>query len=223
MVRAATEAGVTLEAAAIKNLHKISDRWPAERVFPAPFDSGYPSHEQLPRQLTVERTEGVVDGRTVVMARYLDGDGFGDPLTDNVSQADDYRFHDVFHLANAAVLGWSPVLRALLHRKRKSQPLVDENQDGARARLLEEGMSSWIFTQAKALEFFAGLGSGDLPFGLLKQIRSFVDGYEVEHRPLWVWEETLLKGYAAFRSLQQNRCGRITIDLDAHDLVFAPL
>ncbi|MGW7530630.1 hypothetical protein ACWGJ5_46485, partial [Streptomyces sp. NPDC054783] len=27
---------------------------------------------------------------------------------------DDYRFHDAFHLAHAAVLGWSPVSRFLL-------------------------------------------------------------------------------------------------------------
>ena len=223
LVRAGTEAGVTLEAAAIKNLHKISDRWPTERLFPAPFDAGFPAGEQLPRRLVVDLTERELDGRMVVTAHYLDGAGLGDPLTDNISLADDYRFHDVFHLAHAAVLGWSPVLRALLRRKRKSDPFLDENQDGARARLIEEGLTSWVFTKARALKFFEGLGPGDLPFGLLKQLRDFVDGYEVEERPLWVWEETLLQGYAAFRFLQQNRLGRVTLDLDAHSLLVTPL
>ncbi len=36
LVRAANEAGVTLEAAAIKNLAKIGDRWPRERHYPDP-------------------------------------------------------------------------------------------------------------------------------------------------------------------------------------------
>lgn len=60
-----------------------------------------------------------------------------------------YRFHDVFHLAYAAVLGWSPVLRALLKCKRKSHPWLDENQDGARAILIEEGISTFVFNHAK--------------------------------------------------------------------------
>ncbi len=38
LVVAANEAGVTLEAAAVKNLAKINDRWPVEREFPKPFD-----------------------------------------------------------------------------------------------------------------------------------------------------------------------------------------
>ena len=46
-------------------------------------------------------------------------------------------FHDVFHLAYAAVLGWSPTTRALLKIKRKSRPEIDENEDGARAK-------SWV-------------------------------------------------------------------------------
>jgi NTP pyrophosphatase (non-canonical NTP hydrolase) len=50
LVRAADEARTTLEAAAIKNLHKIFDRWPTERTYLAPFDQGSDPDEQLPRQ-----------------------------------------------------------------------------------------------------------------------------------------------------------------------------
>ncbi len=63
----------------------------------------------------------------------------GDRLTDNAIEPDDYRFHDVFHYAYVAVLGWSPVIRALLRRKRKSDPKLDDAEDGARAILIEEG------------------------------------------------------------------------------------
>ena len=41
---------------------------------------------------------------------------------------DDYRFHDAFHYAYAAILGWSPVTRALFRLKRKSETDVDEGQ-----------------------------------------------------------------------------------------------
>ena len=37
--------------------------------------------------------------------------------------------------------GWSPVLRSLLKLKRKTDPELDENQDGARATIIEEGIA----------------------------------------------------------------------------------
>jgi len=49
LLQAANEAGVTLEAAAVKNLAKIFDRWPQERIYPKPFDSGAEPEERLPR------------------------------------------------------------------------------------------------------------------------------------------------------------------------------
>ena len=72
----------------------------------------------------------------------------GDPLTDASHIEDDYRLHDVFHIAYAAVLGWSPVLRSLMKRKRKSNPQVDEAEDGGRAIAIEEGISALVFSYA---------------------------------------------------------------------------
>jgi hypothetical protein len=54
-------------------------------------------------------------------------------MADNAYERAGYRFHDVFHLAFAAVLGWSPITRALLKRKRKSSPEVDEVEDRGRS------------------------------------------------------------------------------------------
>ena len=135
-----------------------------------------------------------------------------------VAEPDDYRFHDVFHYAYVAVLGWSPVVRALLRVKRKSAPKVDEAQDGARAILIEEGITTWIFGQAVDLELFAGARPGDIPFDLLKHVRQFAAGYEAERCPLWMWEEAILQGYAAFRFLREHRRGRIHIDMVNHRL-----
>jgi hypothetical protein len=52
---------------------------------------------------------------------YFGGKPLGDDLTDNAYVDDGYRFHDVIHLALIAHLGWSPVVRGLMRRKRKSK------------------------------------------------------------------------------------------------------
>ena len=211
LIRAANEAGVTLEAAAIKNQKKISDRWTSRRELPPFFDANSPAEEQLPRNLTIEIFERQVGEKLYVFQR-CNGLNIGDRLTDNAMTEDDYRFHDVFHYAYAAVLGWSPVIRSLLRLKRKSDPKIDEAQDGARAVLIEEGVATWIFGQALEMEFFRGIVPGQLPFDLLKQVRQFVSGYEVDECPAWLWEEAILQGYAAFRYLREHRRGQVMLD-----------
>lgn len=222
LVQASNEAGVTLEAAAIKNLSKIFDRWPRNRTYPALADEGAPAKERLPRTLVVDIAERTVGGQTFVVPT-CNGINVGDKLTDNAMIPDDYRFHDVFHFTHMAVLGWSPVMRSLLRLKRKSDPVIDEAEDGARAILTEEGVTTWVFGQAQQLRFFEGVKPGGLPLDLLKQVRQFVAGYEAERTPLWVWEEAILQGYDAFRFLQANRRARLHIDMAARSLRFEVL
>lgn len=214
---AAHEAGITLEAAATANLKKICDRWPTERTYPPLFDSAFPPNEQLPRHLIVDIAEVELDGRTMALLT-RDGTPVGDPLTDNREDDDDYRFHDVFHLSYAAHLGWSPTLRRLLRVKRKSNPITDEVQDGARAVLIEEGIATWIFNHAQRLALFDGIDT--LDYGLLKSVRSFVVGYEAEQCPLWLWEEAILAGYKVFREVRVHRRGRVGIDLTTRSIWF---
>ena len=222
LVKAAAEAGVTLEVAAEGNLSKIFDRWPLERVYPEPLDEGDEAFEQLPRTLTIDIVEREVGGKLYVFQQ-CNGINVGDRLTDNAIEPDDYRFHDVFHYAHCAVLTWSPVTRSLLRLKRKSNPLIDEAQDGARAILIEEGITTWIFGQAKDLDFFAQMEPGDLSFDMLKAIRQFVAGYEPAACPLWLWEEAILQGYEAFRFLQRERRARLHIDMAQRRLLIGEL
>lgn len=217
LIQAANEAGVTLDGAAFKNLHKINDRWPQHRTYPAPFDAEMVPEEQLPRRMTIDVYERTVRKQTYVYQR-SNGVFVGDRLTDNAAEQDDYRFHDVFHYAYIAVLGWSPVIRSLLRLKRKSVPKIDEVEDGARATLIEEGVTTWLFGQAQQLDFFAGVKRGGLPLDMLKHVRQFVEGYESAECPLWLWEEAILQGYDAFRFLQKNRRGRVSIDFPNHRL-----
>ena len=122
-------------------------------------------------------------------------------------------FDDIFHYAYAAILGWSPVTRALFKLKRKSDPKLDENQDGARAILIEEGISTMVFNYAKNLRYFDGVQRGDLSFELLKTVRDFVNGYEVDSAPLWLWEEAILAGFKCFRFLKEHKRGMVTLDM----------
>lgn len=222
LLRASKEAGQTLESAAIKNLHKTFDRWPNAPLYPPAFDAKSDPDEQLPRMLVVDLYEKKVRGQPFVFQR-CNTLFIGDRLTDNAHEPDDYRFHDVFHYAFVAVLGWSPVVRALLRLKRKGEPNVDDAEDGARAILIEEGVSTWVFGQAKQLSFFANLKAGDLPLDMLKSIREFVAGYEPEACPLWLWEDAILQGYAAFRFLKAHRRGRVTIDFENRQLRIEPI
>jgi len=170
------------------------------------FDLDFGAEEQLPRNFeirVIQRSSG---------KSYLQWNGvfIGDPLTDNISDRDGYRFHDVFHFAYAAILHWSPVTRALIKHKRKSRSQYDEEQDSGRAIVVEEGLTAWIFSKAKELNFFENQQKVSL--GILKTIGEFVSGYEVEKCPLKLWEKAILEGYSVFRQLNAAQGGWIIGD-----------
>jgi NTP pyrophosphatase (non-canonical NTP hydrolase) len=111
------------------------------------FDDDFEPEERLPRQFSVTFSEKRRE-RQLLVRIMVSGVIVGDTLTDNAHKDDGYRFHDVFHLAYAAVLGWSPVTRAMLRRKRKSDPRIDEVEDGGRASVVEEAISVLVFNEA---------------------------------------------------------------------------
>ena len=222
---AAAEAGVTLPEAAAANLDKVASRWPTpEQRVPVPlFDERIMEEERLPRRLEIEIFERAGPSGGSYVFQRINGVNVGDRLTDNIREEDGYRFHDVFHYAYAAVLGWSPVLRSLLKLKRKSQPEVDEAEDGARAAIIEEGISTWVFGQGKRVGHFEGLRPGQMRYDLLKTVRQFAEGFEVHACPPWMWEEAILQGHDAFRFLLRERSALITVDLDSRTLAHGTL
>lgn len=211
--------GISLATAAQCNISKTQDRWPVSQSAPPLFDETYDAAEQLPRLFTVSFEEKTFNGKTFVY-QSLNGVHVGDRLTDNIKDPDFYRFHDAFHWAYAAILGWSPVTRGLLKLKRKSNPDVDENEDGARASIIEEAVSVLIFHRAKEAALFQDTKS--LDFGILKSVRAMTRGYEVERAPLWLWEQAILDGYSAFRHLVENRGGALVGNLHERSISFRP-
>lgn len=216
----ATQAGVELGAAAAANVTKVHSRWPPTGEFCPLLDESFPEEEQLPRTLTVEFHERLRGSRVEVLLRYQ-GITIGDRLTDNISDPDGYRFHDIFHMAYAVFLGWSPVTRALLRCKRKSQPAVDENEDGARASILEEAVSAVVFNRAKNMHYFER--ATELEYDLLKTIQEIVRGYEVPRVPLWQWERAVLEGFRVFRLLYSNQGGAVSWNLRDRRLGWSPI
>jgi MazG C-terminal domain len=196
--------------AAVQNLRKIESRWSKRRKYSRLFDEGVAPEEQLPRRFSVTFIERKRGERTEVLQRYRDIN-IGDRLTDNIGDPDGYRYHDAFHMAYAAILGWSPVIRSLLRCKRKSDLKIDENEDGARAIIIEESIAAVVFSRAKNMRFFQG--AREVDFDLLKQIREFTSGYEVDDIPMWQWERAILEGYRVFRELRNHKGGVVSWNL----------
>lgn len=170
------------------------------------FDSNYDSDEQLPELFEIHISQRK-NGKT-----YLKWQGvfIGDPLSDNILDGDGYRYHDVFHLAYVSILNWSPVFRSLIKHKRKSNPIIDEAEDGGRAIVVEEGLSAWLFSRAKELNFFEN--HTQISLDVLKIVQQFVRGYEVEACPLNLWEKAILEGFRIFRMLRLNEGGVVVCD-----------
>jgi len=207
----ASKFNLTLDEVASANLAKVKARWETERSEPLRFDAMLPVGERIPRRFGVELIDTECDGRHRVRV-LIDGVPFGGELTDNAYDPDGYRFHDVFHFAYAAVLGWSPITRALMHCKRKSRPLLDEVEDGGRAAVIEEGVAALAFDYARRHRMLEGVGV--LDFHLLRTIKDMTSHLEVKQCTTGEWEQAILQGFAAWRAVLAARSGKIAVDLD---------
>lgn len=220
----ASKEGLDLDRIATENLRKAKSRW-----LPAPetpggtqlfFDDAFPSSEQFPRAFTVEFGEDVsADGVKVKMA--MNGQPLGNELTDNAYESDGYRYHDVFHLAYTAVLGWSPVIRKLMARKRKSDRNVDQVEDGGRATAIEEGISALVFGYASEHAYLEGVDHVD--YGVLRTIKQLTAHLEVKRCSENQWQSAILQGFAAWRQLQNYRKGILVCDLNRQTIEFERL
>lgn len=131
----ADELGLQLEDIAKSNVDFNNKRWyqmeEGRRLIDMnDFDGRYPEQEQLPFRLIAQfETKRVDSLLKTVVTMYPDWpsrdskEQFGDPIDDNSTVEDHYRYHDVFHFAFVAHLWWSPVVRKLLKRKESQLPM----------------------------------------------------------------------------------------------------
>lgn len=207
----ATKFDLDLAQVAAQNLSKCEKRWghlqPRE-----PFDASYPEDERLPRQFSIDFLtyhDEKDEPRIKIMYK---GKPFGDELTDNAHTKDGYGYHDVIHLAFAAVLGWSPLVRKMIGAKRKSNKKIDQIEDGGRAIATEEGVSAMIFAYVRDYNFMEGKES--VSSGLLRMIKNMVRHLEVSECTPGEWEYAIIEGFKAWREIKRGRGGTVDLDLD---------
>lgn len=214
----AREVGLDLESIAEQNLAKTRGRWLTAPL--EPLDASFPAGERLPRR--GEYTFVPVTSKTnrPAVELWFEGERRGAVLTDAAQEPDGYRFHDAFHLSYAALLGWSPVTRALLDRKRRSDPAIDENEDGGRAVVAEEGIATLVFGYAAQHQYLEDVARLDQR--LLDSIALLAATTEAKTRSAAQWEKAILEGFACFRSLLEHGGGSVRFDADRGLLEFVP-
>ena len=224
--------GCSLSSIAKSNLEKVSMRFDHETITPL--------HDE---QLAKKGNSNVFPRRFSIVfvtighrrsRMYWNNKPLGDDLTDNYDDDDGYRFHDVLHLANIAYLGWSPVIRALMQLKRKSnnpEDSTDEVQDGARARIVEEAIIKTMhmegvrilkrdgeYDRNKIIPLFTN--KDDISFSFLKLVREFAAGLEVEKNKYWEWEAAIIKGFEVYHQLRINNQGTVHVNLEERKISY---
>lgn len=177
---------------------------------PTFFDDDCIVEEQIPRTFRVSFKEVGVGKKNEVRVIFNNSYQVGDIITDNSYVNDFYRYHDIFHYSFAAILGWSPCIRAMMKKKRKSLSLIDEIEDGARATITEEAISMIIFNEAKRKNYFKG--KSKVSKTTLRIIKEMTENFEVKVRTPEEWEFAILKAYEVFRFLIKNHGGIVEFD-----------
>lgn len=207
----ATKFGLDLAQVAEQNLAKCEGRWGELPVRP-PFDAGFPNDQRFPRQFAVDFLAYHDEHDAPKVQVMYKGRQFGDDLTDNARVKDGYGYHDAIHLAFAAILGWSPLVRKMLRAKRKSDRKVDEVEDGGRAIATEEGLSAMIFAYARDYNFLEGKAS--VSTELLRMIKNMVSHLEVSVCTSGEWEQAIVQGFMVWRELRKRKSGTVDLDLN---------
>lgn len=216
----ATENQIDLEEIAKNNLAKIKDRFDLEHSDKfIIYDEKYPVNEQFPREFEVQFTV-INDGEKekVRIINNSSGKQLGDEISDNSHQDDGYRFHDIFHFGYVAYLGWSPVVRKLMGIKRKSDDTTDEVEDGARAAIIEELISLFIYSHGMDHQLFKY--SNNVDTEILKTVQKLVSGIEVKNCTQKQWETAIINSYKVYDELRINEGGRVLVSIKNRKLIY---
>ncbi|MGM4965752.1 nucleoside triphosphate pyrophosphohydrolase family protein [Tardiphaga sp. 1201_B9_N1_1] len=213
----ATKYNLDLDELAEQNLRKTRKRYLESKVACPIYDGVFNEAERFPDRFVLELTETSIGGNSFVKV-FHNGDQIGATLTDNAYESDGYRFHDVFHMSYASILGWSPVLRSTMKRKRKSVPKVDEVEDGGRAAVIEEGIAALVFDYARRHAFLEGVT--DVDDRLLNMICGMSEHLEVSTAEPWQWRKAIIEGFKVWREVMKNRGGFVEADLTRNSISY---
>lgn len=233
-------------AAAVERVERQRDERVALARLPTDLpvlDAGEKPTERFPRRLVVRFQQRNDGGRVIATMKlvyaepnafpdgpidvgipdkpqgFRVGNQLGDELTDNSDRMDNYRFHDAIHFGFLAVMGWSANMRGLLALKRRSKPLVDENQDGARAIFAEEGLAAVLAKRSLALQGFRTEDAVDDES--IEMVTTVLEDLEVSRMPAWLWRRAIAQGFTAMRHLAVGRGGFLDVNLDTRTLTYS--
>lgn len=221
----ASREDLSLSEIAAANLDKNVGRWDghdpdrahisSEADF---YDTDYPPDQQLPRTATYTvRKSG--DKAAIFFNEHPYN--LGDRLTDNNWRNDGYMFHDVFHIAFSTILHWSPISRRLLNAKRRSQPDVDNIEDGGRAGIIEEAIVAVAFDHASKYDFYKDVTEIDA--ATIDTARKLTASYEVRSAAPELWYRAFKQGFEAWNLLQRLGEGIILTDANERTITFRKL
>jgi NTP pyrophosphatase (non-canonical NTP hydrolase) len=205
----AHKVGLSLDDIAGSNIKKTRERWLKKDAPVALLDDAFPPEEQLPREFQYTFAYATVEGAEKIVLLDPTGRQVGDALTDNAKKDDGYRFHDVLHLAHAG---------KLLKRKRKSNPKVDEIEDGGRAAVIDEAIVAAVYEYAERHNFLDGAKRVD--WELLRMIKRLTAAYEVNRCQAWEWEQAIIVGLGVWREVRRADGGTVRGDLRKRTLEF---
>lgn len=221
--------GLDLNTIAQQNLNKTDALWSSTMPLPPDYDHHAYDRQKLLRRMKVkfveDRSSAIPVVRMIPLGELAERvneerdrkrklDQLGDTLDDNAAIDDGYRYHDIIHLAHATVLGWSPVLRALMGAKRKDVGERDRIEDGARAIAIEEGLAAFVFNYLEPV----GFKPDAIGWDIFKHVQRTVRGLEVASQPLIAWRSAYTQAFRIFVRLYEDKGGVVECDLDAREL-----
>jgi NTP pyrophosphatase (non-canonical NTP hydrolase) len=218
----ASKFDLDLETIANANLTKVARRWDST-ASPHPLpDEEFDESLQLPRNFQVVFVPRTSMGAEPPKVQcYWNGKEFGNELDDNAIDNDGYRYHDAFHLAYAAVLGWSPVARKFFGAKRVGD--TDRVCDGGRAKAYEEAISAIVYTHAEKVDWFKA-SDQTVDYGVLKLVEQLTSELEeIKTVTPREWEKAILAGFQVWNQLVANEGGIAIGDLRSRTLEYRPL
>lgn len=209
---------LNLTKAAEKNELKRNSLFSKQKCI-ADYDAKSLPYEKLPKKLNVFFLNIADPNSIKPYCKIVYNNVYiGDRLDDNSHIADGYRFHDVIHLAHMAILGWSPVCRALLKVKRKSNYETDSNEDGQRAIIIEEAVVALNYQYAKRKGFFKA--TNNISTSHLKMIKSLVQDLEIREATLDQWKNVITTGFQIYAQLIENSGGLVEIDMNTASIKY---
>jgi NTP pyrophosphatase (non-canonical NTP hydrolase) len=210
VANAATKFGLNLDSVARQNIAKTTSRYLHSRRNAPLLDARFPAEQQLPRRFAYRFEHRRISGvKRLQMIDIESNEIIGDSLTDNTYEDSGYRYHDVMHLTFAARLGWSPVYRKLLRKKKKvigrrGRKFADV-EDGGRAQVIEEAIVVAAYAYASEHDLLDGVDAVD--WHLLRFIIQLTQGLEASVYSAKDWNDALLHGFKLWRHLRDHRGG----------------